>query len=62
MIHIYEIEGHGIYWEVWKQGIDCPDDLILSIYTRDMLEYYLDILSRDGLNYIYYSLDEMVEA
>lgn len=62
MIHIYEIEGHGIYWEVWKQGIDCPDDLILSIYTPDTLEWYLDILSRDGLNYIYYSLEEMVEA
>jgi hypothetical protein len=62
VIHIYEIEGHGIYWEVYKQGIEVSDDLILSIYTPDTLEWYLDKLHSDGLNFIYHSLEEMVDA
>ena len=61
MIHIYEIEGHGIYWEVWKQGIDTDDDLRFSIYTREDYEWYLDILRSDGLDFIIHTLEEYDE-
>lgn len=61
MIHIYQIEGHGIYWEVWKQRIDADDDLILSIYTREDYEWYLDILRSDGLDFVIHTLEEYDE-
>lgn len=62
MITIYQIEGHDNYWEVYKQGVDTDDDLILSIYTRETYEWYLDKLQEDGLNFIYHDLEEAVEA
>jgi hypothetical protein len=57
MIHIYEIEDHGIYWEVWKQGIDVPDDLILSLYTPESYAWYLDKIREDGLDFIIHTLE-----
>jgi hypothetical protein len=63
VIHIYEIEGHGIYWEVWKQDPITPhnDDLILSIYTREDYEWYLDILRSDGVDFVIHTLEEYDE-
>lgn len=63
MIHIYEIEGHGIYWEVWKQDPIQPhnDDLILSIYTPEMYAWYIDMLCLDGVDFIIHTLEELNE-
>ena len=63
MIHIYEIEGHGTYWEVWKQDPIHPyqDDLILSLYTEDMFQWYIDMLRLDGLDFVIHTLEEYNE-
>ena len=63
MIHIYEIEGHGIYWEVWKQDPIQPhnDDLILSLYTPEAYAWYIDMLCMDGLDFIIHTLEELNE-
>ena len=63
MIHIYEIEGHGIYWEVWKQNPIEPwqDDLILSLYTPEAYAWYIDMLCMDGLDFIIHTLEEYHE-
>ena len=63
MIHIYEIEGHGIYWEVWKQDPIRPhnDDLILSLYTPEAYAWYIDMWCLDGVDFIIHTLEELNE-
>ena len=63
MIHIYEIEGHGIYWEVWKQDPIQPhnDDLVLSLYTEDIFQWYIDTLRFEGVDFVIHSLEELNE-
>jgi len=63
MIHIYEVEGHGIYWEAWKHDPILPyqDDLILSLYTPEAYAWYIDALQFDGVDYVIHSLEELNE-
>lgn len=60
MIHIYEIEGHGKYWEVWKEFAGQPwqDQYIRSLEDENELFLYLDICREMGVDFVIHNNDE----
>ena len=62
MRHIYEIEGHGIYWEVFYQDPqgDCSQ-YIRTLQNDNELDLYLDILRESGIDFVLHTLEEYDE-
>ena len=64
MIHIYEMEGHGHYWEVWGQALESdPSSLNYARTLVNQKEYdlYLDILRASTVDFVIHSLEEWEE-
>lgn len=64
MIHLYEIESHGIYWEVYSQALDSdPSSLNYARTLEDGKEFdlYLDILRAKGVDFVIHTLAEYDE-
>ncbi len=62
MIHIYEIEGHGIYWEAFDQ--DPKGDwsrYIRTLQNDNEFDLYLDILRAQGIDFVLHTLEEYDE-
>jgi hypothetical protein len=63
MIHIYEIESHGINWEVYKQHPyeSWQDQFIRTLENHNELDLYLDICREMGVDFILHTLEEYDE-
>jgi len=63
VIHIYEIEGHGTYWEVWRDhpGMPWHDEYIRTLESQNEFDLYLDICRRQGVDFILHTLEDYDE-
>jgi hypothetical protein len=63
VIHLYEIEGHGTYWEVWKEtpGEAWQDSFCRTLEDENEMNLYLDILREQGSDFVIHTLEEYEE-
>jgi hypothetical protein len=63
MIHIYEVEGHGTYWEIWQEtpGEAWQDSFCRVLENQNELDLYLDICRSNGLDFVLHTLEEYDE-
>ena len=63
MLHIYEIEGHGTYWEVWRDAPGEPwQDEYLLMLENDEIDAYLSSIKAEGENFVVHTLEEYYVA
>jgi hypothetical protein len=59
VLHVYEIEGHGTYWEIWRDipGEPWQDEYLLMLEDNE-IDAYIDNLKAEGMDFVVHTLEE----